>query len=522
MNRLDDLFAKTSRGVTYAWIGSLTAFSLASVLGTRSLYANAEARHQAALGIDASRALVALYGSVPLDGSLGSLAVVKLLSLGSLGAALGGSLVATRLSRELEESGGLTLLALGRRSWRALARRAGLVALLRGALLAMLVAGTGINGGLSEGGSLLLGSALGLAWILGASLSLALAQVVTHARSVRLATAALLLGLYLLRALGDSTPGLAALSAVSPFHWILTTTPFEHPRVLGDVGVLILVVLVLLAGEFARRHRDLGGPHWTVQGRARSYAGTLGVLWWRRHRVLILSSTVATLGLSSILSAASGHVSRLVSSSSAATYLSELAGRGNVKDQVISLSLLSACEIALALGLALLVSRRHDETSGALRLVDAQPPPASTHWWRETILVYAAVLTCSTAGLGVFVAGVRRDVLVAGAGRLVGTGVALSVGLLLSRRTPPGVIWAPLVVTVLAGEVAPLVGLLRPLARLSPYWWLGSGLTTPPLGATVMEMGVGLLCVVLARRSFSPTGRHDNGVSLRLRHHESQ
>ncbi len=503
MRVLDRVLGRSARGVAAAWILSLTVLALVSVLGTKGLYPSDAARQEAALGLNASRALVALYGPVPLDGSLGALAVVKLLGLGSLGAALGGSLVATRLSRGLEESGELILLSLGPRGWRVVARRGGHLALFGGLILALLLTLASFIGGLPLPGSVLLGADLGLAWTFGASLSLWLAQSLTHARSVRLSAATVLALSYLLRALGDSTAGLGTLSTLSPFHWVIATSPFSHPRPVVLLPLVALDLSLVIGAERSRTRRDLGGPSRETRRRPMPFPTRLSTLWWRRHRLLIVVSAAVTLLVSAALAGASSQVSRLITSNRSAQYLAALGGPGGVKHQVLSLAVLSGAEVSVALGVALLVSRRRDERVGALRLVEVQPPSTETIWWSELGRISLAVLGCSLAGLGVLVASPRRELLVLALSRLAGTALLLALSVVLGRRGPLGALWAPLAITVLASEVAPLARPLRELARLSPYWWIGSSFTPTSIGALIVEilLTAGLMTLARSRRA---------------------
>jgi ABC-2 type transport system permease protein len=234
---------RRSRILVGAWALVLAAVCYASAAATGGLYATAADQVSAAESINASSALVALYGPILDVHSLGELAMTKTtVTYAVLVMALPIALV-RRHTRVEEESGRAELLG-----GLAVDPRAPLVsALVLGAVVSALVAVLAtlgdIAGGLPVAGSLWFGGSwLGIG-LVGTGLGAVCAQLSPNARTCGGVASGVVAVLYALRALGDTTSA-RWLSWLSPFGWSTQLRAWSGPRawvLLLDLGLALLL-----------------------------------------------------------------------------------------------------------------------------------------------------------------------------------------------------------------------------------------------------------------------------------------
>src|SRR4051794_16268534 len=182
---LTRLALRRDRWMLIAWVLGFAALAASSAAATVGLYSDAASRVEAAKTINASAALVALYGRIYDEASLGAVSVIKLAAFGSALVAVLMLFVVVRHTRAEEETGRLELLAGGR-----LGRMSPLAAALVLAFGASLVLGLLTAGWLTAAGLPARGSlAFGLGWTTTgwafASVGGVVAQLTTSARTAR-------------------------------------------------------------------------------------------------------------------------------------------------------------------------------------------------------------------------------------------------------------------------------------------------------------------------------------------------
>ena len=213
---------RRDRVLATAWVLALSVMVLVSAAATGPLYATAADRVAAAEALNASPAVVALYGPILDTSSLGELSMTKMTVLYAVFVAFMGVVLVRRHTRVEEETGRAELVgatAVGatrrppqpcsRRRWprrrRAARRRR------RHRRRA------------SVAGSLLFGASWTGIGLVGAAVALLAAQVSSSARSVGFIASAAIGALYLLRAVGDTSA--TWLSWLTPFGWGPSSAP---------------------------------------------------------------------------------------------------------------------------------------------------------------------------------------------------------------------------------------------------------------------------------------------------------
>jgi ABC-2 type transport system permease protein len=189
------------------WILGLAATAVFSVTATEGMYPTPASLSTAAENINATAALVALYGKVYDPTSIGALSLIKLTAFGSTMVAILFVFVVIRHSRAEEEAGRLELVGAG-----AVGRSAALAAAMLTGALGSIVLGVVTAVGLGLAGLPISGAAaFGLGWALSgivfSAIAGLIAQLTTSARAaVGLGMAAVGLA-YVFRAVGDVTAG---------------------------------------------------------------------------------------------------------------------------------------------------------------------------------------------------------------------------------------------------------------------------------------------------------------------------
>jgi ABC-2 type transport system permease protein len=214
-----------------AWIIGPAAMVTISVSATTGLYPTAASRVAAANTINATAALVALYGRIYDPTSIGALSLVKMTAFGAALVGIIFVFVVVRHTRTEEETGRLELLAAG-----VVGRSAPLAAGLLTGILASLGLGVLTTWGLIAVGLPVRGSVVfGLAWLLSgvvfSSIAAVAAQTTTSHRSAIGIGMAAVGTSYALRAVGDlATNGPSPLSWLSPIGWSQQLRPFSGDR----------------------------------------------------------------------------------------------------------------------------------------------------------------------------------------------------------------------------------------------------------------------------------------------------
>jgi ABC-2 type transport system permease protein len=198
------LALRRDRIMLTAWILIFVAIAASSASATRGLYDTPEALAQAALAINNSPSLVALYGLIYDVSSIGAISMIKLGAFGGALVSVLMILVVIRHTRSEEEAGRLELVGSA-----AVGRHAPLAAALIVTGAASVVLGVTTALGLMSSDLPAAGSvAFGLAWA-GIGLSFTAiaaiaAQITTSARGATGIAVTVLGVAYVLRAVGDT------------------------------------------------------------------------------------------------------------------------------------------------------------------------------------------------------------------------------------------------------------------------------------------------------------------------------
>ena len=234
----------------------LTATVVASAAATGPLYATTAERVAAAEALNASPAIVALYGPILDTSSLGELSMTKMTVLYAVFVAFMSVVLVRRHTRVEEETGraelvGATAVGVDAPLAAALAE-----AVLASVVLGVLVAVGNIASGLPVTGSVLFGASwtgIGLVRRGDHRPRRPAVEQRAHGRLRGLRRVGVL---YLLRAIGDTSAGW--LSWLTPFGWGTQLSAWSEPRTWLLVAYPLLAGALTAAGVALRRRRDLG------------------------------------------------------------------------------------------------------------------------------------------------------------------------------------------------------------------------------------------------------------------------
>ena len=477
------LALRRDRVLLPAWVIGFAAMVTASVAATRDLYPTEASLTSAAETINATAALVALYGTVYDPTSLGAVSLIKLTAFGSALVGILFAFVMVRHTRSDEETERLELVSAGVVGRAAPLTAAFIVTMGASVFLGMLCT-VGLGGvGLPWGGAVAFGLAWTLSGIVFAGVAAVAAQVMTSARgAIGVAIAAVGAG-YVLRAVGDlaeGDPGL--LSWLSPIGWSQQMRPFAGDR--WWVAVLPLTATALLiAGAFVLRgHRDLGaGLIAERPGPARGRLGGVTALAWRLQRGMLVAWLTGATLMGAVLGSVAQSVAGLLDSPEMAKYLEALGGRQGVTDAFLAAVVGVLGSIVAAYGLAAAARLRAEEANGHAEVLLATP--ASRLAWAASHLTVAlvgvavvVVASGAAAGLthGLSVGDVTGQVprlVGASAAQIPAAWVMVGVVVLLFGLVPRwvGGAWGVFAAFIVLGEFGPLWGLPRWVLDLSPF-----------------------------------------------------
>jgi ABC-2 type transport system permease protein len=468
-----------------AWLTVYVASAAGSASATIELYPDLASRQAAAANVNSASSLVAIYGRVYDETSLGEISMFKMGGLVGALVAVFAITLTVRHTRAEEEAGRLELLGSG-----VLGRFATLTSALvvvggTNLLLGLLTAAGLAGAGLAAAGSL----AFGLAWtsigISFAAVAAICAQLSTGARTAT-GTASAVLGLtYLLRAIGDTAgpngPGWE--SWVSPVGWGQQVRPFAGSRwwVLG-ISVAFSVVTIAVAFALTAGH-DLGaGLLADRPGRAdaaRSLRNPLA-LAFRLQRGTLLGWTLGFMVLGPVLGNIASNIRGFLDSPNAQDMILELGGKQTLVDAFLAMEVSFLGIFVAAYGVAATLRLRGEESAQR-----AEPLLATAVGRRRWLLSHLTVAVAGSAWL-LAVAGLTSGLSLdansangSQVGRMLGAALAqlpavlVLIGLVVAgyglapRWVQLG--WGALVVFLLIGELGPLFDLDQRVMNLSPF-----------------------------------------------------
>lgn len=511
------LALRRDRIVMPLWVAAFVLMAASSASAVHGLYPTMTSRLMAALDVNSSGALVALYGRIYDPTSLGALAMFKLTAFGAAMVGVASIVTVVRHTRSEEEHGRLELVGAA-----VVGRFAALTAALLVVAAADLVLGGLTAAGLAAEGLPIAGSlAFGLSWaavgIAFAALAAAAAQLTGSARTATGVSLAVLGGAYLLRAMGDAAAagGPRWLSWLSPVGWGQQVRAFAGERwwVLALLAAFALAAVV--AAYVLAAHRDLGAglvPDRPGPARASAALGGPFGLAWRLQRGAFVFWLACFVLLGAVLGSIATNVADFMDSPQARELFLRLGGQKGLIDAYLAAELGFTGVIASAFGIQAAL-RLHAEEDGG-RLEPLLATATTRRRWAASHVVIALAGTAALLAAGGLAAGVTYS-LQAGDSSLVWpvlqgalvqlpaacvlTGVAVALFGLAPRLSAAA--WGVLAAFVMLGEIGPVLQLPQALLDLSPFAHTpklpGSALAWTPL-LWLTAVAVALLAAGLA------------------------
>ena len=467
-----------------AWVVGFSAMVSFSVAATKDLYPTLVSRAEAADTINATAALVALYGKVYDPTSLGALSLIKMTAFGAALVALVFIFLVIRHSRSEEETGRLELLASG-----VVGRGAPLAAALLVALIGSVALGVLTSLGLAAVGLPWVGSvAFGLSWALSGivfgAVAGVMAQVTVSPRPAIGLSAAAVATAYALRAVGDLADGDPGwLSWLSPIGWSQQIRPFAGDRWWVSAIPLLAIALLVPLAFLLRARRDLGSGVFADRlGASTGRIGTAEGLAWRLQRGMLVAwiSGAAVMGF--VLGSVANNVTGLLGSQQMREYLALLGGEQALVDAFLAAEIMIFGAIVGAYAVSAMLRLRAEESAGHAEELLATPSTrirwAAGHYVFTLVAVAIVVLVGGAAvGLGHGVAigdpvGQTVRLGLAAAGQIPAVWVMASIVLLVFGwlpRAAVAVAWSALVAFIVLGEFGALWQLPTWVLDLSPF-----------------------------------------------------
>lgn len=465
------------------WIAGFTVMVVFSVGATRDLYPDDASLVAAAETINATAALVALYGKIYVVNSLGAVSLIKMTALGAAFVGILFVFLVVRHSRAEEESGRLELVAAG-----AVGRAAPLTAALivgtGSAVVLGFVTAVGLAlGGLPWSGSLAFGLSWALSGIVFSAVAGVAAQLTTSARAAIGLGMAGLAASYALRAVGDlaeGDPGWA--SWLSPIGWSQQIRPFAGDR-WWVTGLPLLATAVLVPTAFVlRARRDLGsGLLPDRRGPAEGDLRGLGGLAWRLQRGMFTAWVAGAALMGMVLGSVAHNVAGLLDSAQMRQIFERLGGVQGLTDMFLAAEIGILGSVIAAYGVAAASRLRAEESAGHAELLLSNPT-TRTRWAASHVVLALTgtalllLVTGATIGVGHGLA-VGEPALQtvrlmgAAAGQIPAAWVMVGLVMLLFGWAPRAVpaVWAVLVGFIVLGEFGVLWGVPQWALDLSPF-----------------------------------------------------
>ncbi len=367
VGELARLSVRRDRVLVLVWMLVLVAVCYASAAATSSLYPTEADRVAAARSINASPAVVALYGPILDVRSVGELSMTKMTVLYAVFVAILAVVVVRRHTRAEEESGRAELLggtAIGRDALLVAAVSEGVVVSVLVGVLGGLAA---VAGGLPAEGS----AAFGASWVgiglVGTGVAALACQLSASARTCGALAAAFLAVLFVLRAVGDTT-SLSWLSWTSPFGWSTQLRAWSVAAVVGAAAVR-------RRGRRPRRLERTCCARGATSARAswrtapaRLTARLASPTPWRSPcastRPSLATWTGATVVLGLVMGAIAPNIGDMLSSPSAQDLVRRLGGIGALQDTLLAAELSIMAVVVTCFAITVVTHSGADEHDG--------------------------------------------------------------------------------------------------------------------------------------------------------------
>lgn len=451
----------------------LVLMSVASAAATPGLYADRADRVHAAEALNASPAIVALYGPVLDVTSVGELAMTKMTVLYAVFVAVLFVVLVRRHTRVDEESGRTELVggtAVGRDAPLAAAL---VEAVVLAFVLGLLVAAGNAVSGLDATGSIAFGAVWAGTALVASGVAAVAAQLSASARTCAAFAAGAVGLLFVVRAVGDTGP--QWLSWLSPLGWNTQVRAYGDQRwwlllLYPALAAVLVAVAVVLRGR-----RDLGSG--LVAARPGPATGSPRLadalsLAIKVHATTVVLWSVAAGALGVVFGMIAPGIGDLLDSETAQSIIDELGG-------ALVAAILSVVAVVLSYFAVVVINHAgHDESDGRAEIVLATAT-SRTAWFVASAVV-ALVGTAwllALTGVGLWIGYVAADG--PGIGNLVVAALAWApaawvVGALAVLTLALGVrrtalVWAwpaAFLTLTLVGDLVDLPGWVK---GLSPY-----------------------------------------------------
>ena len=464
-----------------AWIVGLAVMAGGSAAATVSLYPTEASRVEAANTINASAAVVALYGRIYDPTSLGAVAMIKLTAFGAAIVGIVMVFVAIRHTRGDEEPGRLELLSGGRLGRLAPLTAAMVLIAAASLLLAVLTGLANTAAGLPASGSFAFGFGWGATALVYGAIGAVCAQIPTGARAARGLGLLVIAVSYTLRAVGDlATPGPSFLSWLSPIGWNQQIRAYAGNQWWVLALPLIATALLVPLAYALRSRRDLGaGLVADRPGPATSHIGSVAGLAWRLQWKVLFAWAVAFLLFGLLFGSLANSVDQLLTTEAIRKFFESLGGTSALVDVFLGTEIAIIGAIAAAFGVSAADRLRSEEVEGRAEPVLATATTrvrwASSHYL-IALLGGAALMLVSGLALGVSASlslgswSHFGGIVIAALAQIPAVWVITSLVMLAFGWLPRATVavWGLLVAFVAVGEFGALWKLPEWLMNLSP------------------------------------------------------
>jgi ABC-2 type transport system permease protein len=360
------LMAQRDRVRSVVWIGLLSLFIVATAVGMKDLFPDAEARRTFAMLAESNPSQLGMLGHVYSD-SIGGLVAWRV-SAFAIFVGLFGIFTMTRHSQALEEGGQLELV-LSQPVHRLLPWRMAVVwSLCNVLMLALAFAAVLVWQGFVWSSAVLFGASFLLdGWVM-VALTAVLSHISQRARLVNAVTAIVMVVGYM----GNVSANLGneSLRWWSPIVWIQRTQPFAA-EAWWPIGVGLVLVAVLLAlADLVARRREYGvgliAPRAGV-GHAQPRLLHLWGFWWLAQRNLTLAWWLAVSALAFVVAGLGQTMAQQTQGSEQLTAIMQMLGdTQNMTRAYVAFMHLVIAFAAAAAGVQVIALLRHHEHSGLL------------------------------------------------------------------------------------------------------------------------------------------------------------
>jgi ABC-2 type transport system permease protein len=476
------LALRRDRWLLPGWALGFAAMAWFSATATADLYPNEAGRVEAANAVNATPALVALYGRIYDPASLGALALFKLTAFGAAMVGVLMVVITVRHTRAEEESNRLELLGAGVVGRDAPLAAALMVGFGSSLLIGLLTAVALAAGGLPVAGSFAFGMGWASAGLAFSAVAAVMAQVATSARAATGLGITAIAVAYALRAIGDMTEGApSALSWLSPVGWTQQVRAFAGNRWWVAVLTLLLCTVLIIAAFALRARRDLGGG--LLADRPGPAVGSLSGVWdlaVRLQRGTLVAWAVAFVAFGLVLGSVTSSVTGMLSSETMRKVIEAMGGARGLVDAFLAAELGIFGTIVAAYGIVAVSHLRSEETAGHTEMLLATATTrarwASSHF---AVAVGGVPLLLLACGLGIAVGyaldvgevGRTTQILVAALARVPAAWVMAALVLAVYGWAPrlTGAVWGLFVALVAIGEYGTLWNAPQWLMDLSPF-----------------------------------------------------